>query len=150
MAKTVKLAKGKEFSFEKMSAASKYPWEEWLKGELLMLERSSGEEDEKGTITTVTAKRDYEVSTDAMPPKIKTAARRRYKHVDISRRDADGAKMENAIIIRARDMTPDERQAEDELRAEEREAKKARASAEASENGEAEAHSDAPEAAPVS
>lgn len=124
MAKAIKLAKGKEFHFAAAGAGqpSKYPWDEWLDGTLLMLERSAGTEDEKGTITEVTEKRDYEVNTDAMVPKIKTAARRRYKVVQVSKRDADGNRLADALIIKARDMSSDERVAEDMLRAEEKQA----------------------------
>ncbi len=126
MAHQVKLKKGQEFTFTSGGGgqASKYPWDEWFSGNLLLIERSTGTEDEKGTITTVTEKRDYEVATDAMPAKLKTAARRRYKVVQISRKDADGNKLGNGLIIKARDMTAEERQAEDILRAEEKAARK--------------------------
>ena len=128
MASKVKLGKGKEFTFAPAGGgpASKYPWEEWLNGDLLLLERSVGTEDDKGTIVNITEKKDYEVATDAMPAKLKTAARRRYKVVQISRRDYDGNRLDNGLIIQARDMTADERQAEDLLRAEEKDALKAR------------------------
>ncbi len=132
MAKPIKLKKGQEFTFAPAgggAAQSKYPWDEWLNGGLLLLERSTGTEDDKGTITTVSEKRDYEVRTDAMPAKLKTASRRRYKVVQISRRDADGARLVDSLIIQARDMTAEERQAEDILRAEEREARKAKGEA---------------------
>lgn len=138
MAKQVKLAKGKEFHFSatKGRTETKYAWDEWFNGNLLLLERSSGEENDKGTIVNITEKRDYEVPTDAMPPKIKTAARRRYKVVQISRLDADGNKLVDALIIKGRDMTPEERQEEDILRAEEKEELKAkRAEKRASVNG---------------
>ena len=126
MAKPVKLGKGKTFTFASPKGggqSSKYPWDEWFKGDLLMLERSSGTEGEKGTIETVTDKRDYEVPNEAMPPKIKTAARRRYKVCQISRVDADGNRLVDALIIQARDMTAEERVEEDILRAEEKAAK---------------------------
>ena len=131
MAKHVKLARGKEFTFSasKGGMSAKYPWDEWLNGELLLLERSEGTEDEKGTISDISDKKDYEVATEQMPPKLKTAARRRYKVVQISRKDADGNRLTNALIIRARDMDADERTAEDLLRAEEKAAKKAEAEA---------------------
>ena len=135
VAKSVKVGKGKEFVFAPTSGggqALKYPWDEWFNPDpkqfpngLVWLERSEGTEDDKGTITEVSEKRDYEVKTEAMPPKIKTAARRRYKVVQISRLDADGNKLEDAIIIRARDMTAEERADEDQLRAEEKAAKAA-------------------------
>ena len=129
MAKPVKLAKGKDFVFKsapKGGGESKYTWDEWFSGSLLLLERSEGTENDKGTIEIPTTKRDFEVGVNAMVPKLHTAARRRYKVVQVSRLDADGTKLKNAIIIRARDMTPDERQEEDLLRAEEREEAKAR------------------------
>lgn len=126
MASKVKLPKGKEFTFKQTSGGggeSKYPWDEWLNGELLLLERSEGTENEKGTIEVITTKRDFEVPRDAMPAKLKTAARRRYKVVQISKRDADGNRLENeGLIIRARDMNDEERAEEDILRAEEKDA----------------------------
>lgn len=121
MAKQVKLSKGKEFNFNvSKTGTTKYPWDEWFTGNLLMLEQSSGEADDKGTIVAIIEKRDYEVNTDAMPPKLKTAGRRRYKVVQVSRRDADGNKLVNALIIKARNMDTEEREAEDMLRAEEK------------------------------
>lgn len=120
MAKPVKLKKGAEFNFTKKGTASKYPWNEWFNGDLLMIERSEGPENEKGTIEVPTVAKDYGVPNDAMPPKIKTAARRRYKVCETSRVDADGQKLKDAFIIRARDMTADERIAEDLKRAEEK------------------------------
>lgn len=108
MAKHVQLKKGKEFTFRTGgSTASKYPWDEWFNGDLLLLE--------KGT--------DYAVNTDAMGPKIKTAARRRYKIVQVSKRDADNNKLEDSLIIKGRDMMADERQAEDLRRAEDKAAR---------------------------
>ena len=127
MAKQVKLTKNREFQFKSASAGAggKYPWDEWFDGTLLLLERS--DVDENDDLTPGGTKRDYEVDTNAMPPKIKTAARRRYKVVQISRRDADGNQLGEAVIIRARDMTADERVAEDILRAEEKAERKAKA-----------------------
>ena len=124
MAKAVKLPKNREFQFTSGGgggASGKYPWDEWFNGSLLLLERSDA--DDEGNVTG--EKRDYEVHTNAMPPKIKTAARRRYKIVQISRKDADGNKLNEAVIIRARDMTDEERLAEDVLRAEEKADRKA-------------------------
>lgn len=144
MPKPVKLAKGKEFTFKATTARggeTKYAWDEWFNGSLLLLERSVGTEDDKGTVTTVTEKKDFEVRTDAMLPKIKTAARKRYKVCQVSRYDADGNRLTDSLIIRARDMTPEERQAEDILRAEEREAKAAKKREEAANT--------APQAEPV-
>lgn len=130
MAKTVKLKGGKTADdlFAASVAGTKYPWDDWFKtdengnGPILLLEKNEGD--------TV---KDFDVEVDAMPAKIRTAARRRYKVVQIARRDADGQKLENGLMIRARNMTPAERTAEDELRAEEKEAAKAR---KASANGE--------------
>lgn len=119
MAREIKLKKGQEFTFKQPSGAggeTKYPWQDWFSGKLLLLERSTFNQD-----GSVLEKRDFEVETNHMPPKIKTAARRHYKAVEISRRDADGNRLEDALIIRARDMTDDERAAEDLLRAEEKE-----------------------------
>lgn len=122
MPKPVKLKKNQEFTFSKTSSAvSKYDWDGWFSGELLMLERSDVDAD--GNLIDGGEKRDYEVATEAMIPKIKTAARKRYKIVQVSRKDADGNKLENALIIRARDMSPEERVEEDKTRAEEKAAK---------------------------
>ncbi len=120
MAKPVKLKQGREFAFRSAAgtgAVSKYPWDEWFSGDLLMLEKDVTASDGK------IHKRDFGVDIDTMPPKIKTAARRRYKVVQISRLDADGNKLVESLIIRARDMTAEERQAEDLKRAEEKAAK---------------------------
>lgn len=126
MAKVVKLPKNKEFNFKQTSGggSSKYPWSEWLNGDLLLLEQSEGDKDEAGTVVTVKTKKDFEVSAEAMRGKTKTAARKLYKVADISFRDADGKKLVDSLIIRGRDMTAEERQAEDILRAEERDAAK--------------------------
>ena len=138
MAKPIKLAKVKEFTYAKAGGGgtSKYPWGEWFAPKvdndgkkvhadgtstLLLIERSDVDKD--GNLTG--DKRDYEVDTNAMVPKLKTAARRRYKVVQVSRRDADGNRLTEALIIRARDMNDGERQIEDILRAEEKAAKKA-------------------------
>lgn len=126
MARQVKLPKGKEFEFKKSTGgafALKYPWDEWFNGDLLLIERSDVDED--GEPVKGGQKRDYEVEQDAMPAKIKTAARRRYKVVQISKRDHEGKPLEHkGLIIRARDMDAAERQAEDQLRAEEKAARK--------------------------
>lgn len=95
--------KGK-FQFKTVTAASKYPWDDILNGDINLL--TKGE--------------DYEVETDAMGPKIKTAARRRYKTVKISRRDNDGNMLEDQIIVQATTMTPEQVEAEDAKRAEEK------------------------------
>lgn len=133
MAQKVKMPKGKEFNFgTKGAVASKYPWDEWLNGDLLLIERSDVVVDDEGNITLKDGgtKRDFEVERDAMPGKLKNAARRRYKVVQISKRDADGNKLAHeGLIIKARDMTDEERKAEDELRAVEREEAKERRAA---------------------
>lgn len=94
--------------------ATKYPWDDWFSGDLLLLEKSTDGE-----------KKDFDVDVDFMPPIIKTAARRRYKVCQISRYDADGKRLVDSLIIRARDMTADERAAEDLRRAEEKAARAA-------------------------
>lgn len=129
MPKLVRLPKNKEFEFKSSKSggfASKYPWDQWFDGSLLLLERSEGPENDKGTIEEPTVEKDYGVPNDAMGPKIHTAARRRYKVVQISKLDADGHRLKDSLIIRARDMTPEERQEEDILRAEEKEKAKAK------------------------
>ena len=132
MAKPVKLAKGKEFHFptSRSGKASKYPWDEWFNPDpnkyasgLVMLEQSTGEKDEKGNVISVEDKLDYEVSTEQMVIKIKGAARKRYKVVQVSRHDVDGNLLDGAVIIKTRDMTEDEREAEDIYRAEKKAAK---------------------------
>lgn len=128
MAKQVKMAKGKEFTFKSAGSAgtpAKYPWDAWFNGDLLLLEKDTVDAEGK-----TTHKKDYDVPTNSMPGKIKSAARKRYKIVQISRLDADGNKLGDALIIRARDMTAEERQAEDVLRAEEKAERKAAAAAE--------------------
>lgn len=124
MAKQVKLPKGQEsFDFGQGSggAGAKYPWGEWFSGELLEIERSVATDEpdsvnEKGTIVKEKVKGDYCVPTIAMLPKIKTAARARYKVCQTSRKDAKGRKLADSIIIQARDMTPEERVQEDAAR----------------------------------
>ena len=136
MAKAVKLAKGKEFTFApsgRGGGLSKYPWDEWFNGSLLLIERTVYEADD----VTVVERRDYDVPTNTMVPKIKAAARKRYKVCQVSRRDEHGQRLGDALIIRARDMSTDERISEDLLRAEE---KAARAAA-AEENGAEETQS---------
>jgi len=85
---------------------TKYPWDEWFSGDLLLLEKSTDGE-----------KKDFDVDVDSMPPKIKRAARCRYKIVQISRLDPDGNKLADSLIMKARDMTTEERVAEDRRRA---------------------------------
>ena len=127
MAKPVKMPKNREFVFKSSSkGGSKYPWDNWLNGDLLLLERSTGVEGETGSIVEIHEQKDYEAPTNYMPAKLKTAARNRYKIVQVSRVDADGNRLGDALIIRARDMTADERVAEDALRIEEKEEAKAK------------------------
>ncbi len=147
VAKSVKVGKSKEFTFAPTSGGGqplKYPWDEWFSpdpkafpGGLVYLERSVGTENDKGTITDIEEKRDFEVPVDAMSPKIKTAARKRYKVCQISRLDADGNRLEDALIIKARDMTPEERTNEDLLRAEEKANKKTESNGEVKQPAEA-------------
>lgn len=132
MPQKIKLKKGEEFKFGGATGQpSKYPWDEWFTGELLLLERSDVDKD--GNVTG--EKRDFDCEVDALPGKIKAAARRRYQVVQISRRDADGKKLENGLIIRSRPMTDEEKQAEDVRRAEEREARKEKDKQDAGTNG---------------
>lgn len=146
MAKPVKLGKGKEFVFKTAGSGkvSQYPWDEWFTGDLLLLERSIVDAD--GKVASPKDKRDFDVDVNFMPAKLKTAARRRYKVVQVSRTDADGHKLKDSLIIRARDMTPDERAAEDLLRAEEK-AKAAERRAEAKDDEEGEGDDTQPQPA---
>ena len=128
MAQKIKLKKGQEFEFKERAVGGvlKYPWDEWFDGSLYILERSEGPENEKGTIEVPTVAKDFGVSVNAMIPKLHTAGRRRYKVVQISRNDEHGNRLKNALIIRARDMSEEERLAEEQLRAEEKEAARER------------------------
>lgn len=139
MAKMVKMPKGREFAFKagKAGGESKYDWNAWLNGDLLLLEQSTGKKDEDGAVIEVDQKRDYEVSTDAMVPKLKTAARKRYKIVLVSRQDADSKKLIDSLIIKARDMTDEEKVAEDEKRAFEKVRDEERKAERAQSNGDA-------------
>ena len=140
MPKSVKLKKGQEFHFKSGRAGqAKYPWAEWFApdpqrfpGGLIEIERSevelTGEKDADGKDKfRVVKKRDYDVETVWMPYKIRVAARKLYKFVEISNRDADGNKLVDSLILHSRDMTPDERVAEDERRAEVKAALEAKA-----------------------
>lgn len=137
MAKLLKMPKGKEFQFHpsKSRGQSKYDWDSWLDGQTWVLEQSIGERGENGSVVNITEKRDYEVPTNYMPAKLKLAGRKRYKVVQVSRVDHNGERLKEALIIRARDMTDDERVDEDLLRAEERE--KLKAARSTNTNGEA-------------
>lgn len=143
MPKPVKVAKGKEFTFRAATAGqpSKYNWDEWFNGTLLMIERSVMQKDDKGNEIKdddgkpiVEEKRDYDTDTAMMPGKLKAGARRAYKVVQISRLDADGNRLLDAIILRARDMTAEERTAEDLQRAEEKAARKEKKEVKAMDN----------------
>ena len=127
MATKVRLKKGQELVKARSGGgAAKYDWDAWFDGDIWRIERSEGSQNDKGTIEVPTVTRDYGVPTNAMPPKIQTAARRRYKVAEVFRNDTDGNRLKDALLIRARDMDDDERMAEDLLRAEEAEAAKAR------------------------
>lgn len=131
MPKAIRLAKGKEFTFKAATASKRYDWNGWFNPDpkaypsgLIMLERSVVEatetKDKQGVSYRVVEKRDYDVPTDAMYPKIKRAAQKRYMVVQISRLDQDGNKLQDALIVKARPMTDEERVAEDVRRAEEK------------------------------
>lgn len=122
MPKVFKFSKGK--SIENLrahkgggSGTSKYPWDQIF----------------DGNANVITKGEDYNVETDAMPPKIKTAARRRYKMVEVFTKDPDGNKLEDQLIVIATDMTPEQRQAEDVKRAEEKAKRAAKGEAEPTE-----------------
>lgn len=138
MAKQVKLGKGREFSFKAAGAqATKYAWDEWFTGDLLMLEQAVGTGvDEKGNITGVSDPKDFAVSIDAMIPKLKTAGRRRYKVIQVSRYDADGKRLVGCLIIKARPMDADERVAEEIRRAEDKEKLAAKKATSGNDNGD--------------
>ncbi len=130
MAEVVKLRGGKEFHFkETKGPQSKYPWDEWLSGGLLKLKQSDGEKDENGVVIKIVHQKDFEVHPDSMPGKLKSAARRRFKVVKISKVDQDDKPLENSLIIQAREMTPVEVEFERNRRAgrkAKREAKRAK------------------------
>lgn len=120
MPKVFKFTKGK--SVESLRAhkggqASKYAWDAILNGDPQII--TKGE--------------DYHAETDAMPPKIKLAARRRYKMVEVFQKDPDGNKLTDQLIVIATDMTPEQRQAEDVKRAEEKAKRAAKGEAEPTE-----------------
>lgn len=109
MPKVFKFTKGKSVENLRQhkgggSGTSKYPWDTIF----------------DGNPNVITKGEDYTVETDAMGPKIKTAARRRYKTVEIFTKDPDGNKLTDQLIVIASDMTPEQRQAEDVKRAEEK------------------------------
>lgn len=104
----------KKFEFKSAKSSSKYQWDAILDGNQNVI--CKGE--------------DYELDTDSMPPKIKTAARRRYKTVKISTRDHNGNKLTEMLVVQAFDMDTDQRAAEDIKRAEEKEARAAAKAAE--------------------
>lgn len=126
MAKAVKLGKGvassdsglevltipegTQLPISNGKTGTKYPWEKWFSGSALVIRKG----------------RDYNVLTAHMFPKIKTAARKRYKICIVQSRDLlgllgeKGAKLDNALIIMARDMMADEVIAEDKKRTEEK------------------------------
>ena len=121
MAKPVKLSKGKKITFAppRSGARGQYDWDRWFNPDphkfpegLVLLEQSLGEKDESGNVVNVTEKRDFSMSPKFMVLKIRGAARRRFKIVQVTRNDADGNRMEDAIIIQARDMTEDEKHIE--------------------------------------
>lgn len=118
MAKEVKLRDGQKFNFERSSTSGRgtsvYPWDRWFTGKLITLERSVFD---NGIVVDV---RDYDVPTNAMVPRIHTAARRRYKVVQVSRFDADGDRLKDALIVQSRDMTREEREIEDLQRIEDK------------------------------
>lgn len=154
MAKPIKLRKGQEFHFAPPKKGgggeAKYPWDTWLNGDLLLLERSEGVENDKGTIESPTVKKDFEVSINAMLPKLKVAGRKKYKVVMVSKVDADGKPLNNSIIINARDMDAAERAEEDKQRLlDKAKVAERRAADKAKTNGQATAATDAPTAAPL-
>ena len=119
MPKQVKVPKGREFQFQasrRFGQSTKYDWNNWLNEELILLEQSTGTKDENGTVIEVTEKRDYECSTEALTAKLRFAGRRRYKVVDISRYGAEGDRLKDSLIIKARPMTDLERLEEDDRR----------------------------------
>lgn len=130
MPKVAKVKKGIDYKHGgNRGHSTKYPWDEWFaeseriwqqEGKLYILCRGEGAENDKGTIVSPTKVGDYYVPNDAMPPKIKTAARRRYKIVTVDRVGPDGERLKDELVILARDMTAEERTAEDMKRAEEK------------------------------
>lgn len=130
MPKHVKVGKGKEFVFksgrEGRARESQYDWDSWFNGDLLLIEQSEGEKDAKGAVVSVGVKKDFDEPINKMVFKTRLAARQRYKHLDVSRYDSDNNRLDNAFVIRARDMSDEERAQEDERREEVRAANRAR------------------------
>ncbi len=107
------------------AGATRYPWDEWFAPELNE-EGTQVHEDGRSplwllerdvTVDEKIQERDFDVKVEAMPKKLETAARERYKVVQYSFNDPDGNKLIDSLIIQARDMTADERSAEDLRRA---------------------------------
>jgi len=111
---------------------TKYPWDEWFAKASnsvgIILRRSEGPENDKGSVLDgkETVKRHYNVPVDGMPPKIRTALRRRYLFGKIFRKDENGNKFpKGGLVVRdVRPMTDEEKLAENIRRAEEKEALK--------------------------
>ncbi len=120
MAQKIKLRKGQDFIFKsgkRGGSESIYDWNTWLNGELIMLEQSTGEKGDKGEIVgEPTEKKDYTVSTNEMIAKTKSAGKRRYKNVQVSRYDVEGKQLGNGFIMQASDMNNNERIQEDARR----------------------------------
>jgi hypothetical protein len=91
----------KKFEFKETRQASKYPWDKLLDGGIYQMTQAEDFPD-VGNI-------------DHMPPKIKHAARRRYKTVKVQ---IDRENM--TVVVQAFDMTTEQRAAEDAKRAEEK------------------------------
>lgn len=127
MAKQIELPKDFTPRDSQTGGGLKYPWDDWFNNQPWIIERSDGPESEVGSVIEgrETVRRDYNVPIEGMPPKLKTAARRRYKVFTVLQRTdpahKDGRKLPNGgYCIQTRDMTVAERKEEDALREEEK------------------------------
>lgn len=138
MAKKIELPKS--FTFETRSfgggGAAKYPYDQWFNGEAWLI--SKGE--------------DYPGKTAYMPYKLTLAALKRGKHVDISRVGPNGESLKDALLIKARPLTEEEKlHAKERLAALKAQAatRKARKAAENGEDKDEDEDADEPAAQPA-
>lgn len=104
----------KKFEFKAAASRAKYPWDTWF----------------DGRIHGLTQAEDFPDIGDInhMVPKIRTAAKNRYKTVKVQIDKTD--ETSPMVVLQATDMTTEERAAEDARRAEEKAKRKAAGQAE--------------------
>lgn len=119
MAEIVKLTKSDVSAIAKAKAdrngGQVYPWKEWFDGQARILRE--GDRDDNNKLIPGGDPRDFLQPSAYMPAKFKTAARAHYKVLEVlSTVLPDGTKLKNAYLLKARDMNPQERTAEDAQR----------------------------------